>query len=323
MVRVCLFGPFSMNTEEDLGAGLRAQKPCELFAYLLLHPHTHRRETLASVLWGEASTAQSKKYLRQTLWQLQTTLRQKGGSPDVLLLSPDTVRINPATAVRTDVTEFEAVCAALRGIDGESFDGATLELVQRAVDLYRGELLHGWYSEWLLPERDRLQEAYMLLLDKLLAHHASRGNLDDGLACGAVILRHDRARESSHRQLMRLHYAAGDRAAALRQYERCTAALAQELEVEPSVATVTLYEQIRDEKRASSAAPHLLPSPPSGAALPEILSHLEQVKRLLGTLQEEVHQNIALVRQALDGKSMPPLASMEALHPTPGRRLHI
>ncbi len=122
---------------------------------------------------------------------------------------------------------------------------------------------------------------------------------------------------------MRLHYAAGDRAAALRQYERCTAALAQELAVEPSAATVALYEQIRDEKESIRVAPRLLPPPPSAAALPEILSHLEQVKRLLGTLQEEVHQNIALVRRALDGKSMPPLASMKAVHPASGRRLHI
>ncbi len=160
MVRVCLFGPFSMKAAEDSGAGLRAQKPCELLAYLLLHPHTHRRETLASMLWGEASTTQSKKYLRQALWQLQTALRQKGGKPGVLLLTPDTVRINPASAVRTDVTEFEATCAAVRGIDGESFDVAALELVQKAVDLYRGELLHGWYSDWLFSERDRLQEAH-------------------------------------------------------------------------------------------------------------------------------------------------------------------
>ena len=40
------------------------------------------------------------------------------------------------------------------------------------------------------------------------------------LAYGARILHCDRARERTHRRLMRLHFLAGDRTAALRQYPR-------------------------------------------------------------------------------------------------------
>jgi DNA-binding SARP family transcriptional activator len=326
MLRARLFGPFYISLEGGPPLDLRAQKPRELLAYLLLHPNrAHRREALASMLWGNTATAQSKKYLRQALWQVQTALRLEGQAPAVLLLNLDTVRVNPAAGVRTDVAEFEEACAAVRGVHGESFDVATLEVVQRAVGLYRGELLHGWYSDWLLSERDRLQEVYLGLLDKLLAYHAGRGNLDHGLACGATILKHDKARESSHRHLMRLYYAAGDRAAALRQYERCAGALARELAVDPSAATVTLYEQIRDEKKRTSAAPHLLPPLPSGAALPEILSHLQQVERLLDTLQEKVRQDIALLHRTLDEKPISPLGSMKVdrRHRAQGQRPHL
>ena len=59
------------------------------------------------------------------------------------------------------------------------------------------------------------------------------------------MLREDRARERTHRRLMRLYYLAGDRTGALRQYERCAAALRQELDVEPSRRTSELERRIR------------------------------------------------------------------------------
>ena len=50
-------------------------KAAELLCYLLLargRPQT--REALATELWGEADGAQGKKYLGQSLWQLQQAL---------------------------------------------------------------------------------------------------------------------------------------------------------------------------------------------------------------------------------------------------------
>src|SRR5256885_11705620 len=89
---------------------------------------------------------------------------------------------------------------------------------------------------------------YLTLLDKLLCYCATHQDYETGQAYGALLLRHDRAHERTHRQLMRLHYRAGDRTAALRQYERCRTALSEELDVKPDRRTVTLYEQIRADQ---------------------------------------------------------------------------
>jgi len=68
-------------------AGLTAGKPLELLCYLLLQrAWFHSREALASLLWGDFTTAQSTKYLRQMLWQLQTIFSDVG-SRDLLVVT--------------------------------------------------------------------------------------------------------------------------------------------------------------------------------------------------------------------------------------------
>jgi hypothetical protein len=72
---------------------------------------------------------------------------------------------------------------------------------------------------------------------------------------GAAILRVDRAHEQAHRRMMRLHALRGDRTAALRQYEQCVAALAEELGVQPTRRTLTLYDRIRADRLMAPAVP--------------------------------------------------------------------
>jgi DNA-binding SARP family transcriptional activator len=72
MLSVCLFGKFSVHDDGRELDRLPGGKPIELFCYLLLQrERPHSREVLASLLWGDCTTSQSKKYLRQALWQLQ------------------------------------------------------------------------------------------------------------------------------------------------------------------------------------------------------------------------------------------------------------
>jgi tetratricopeptide (TPR) repeat protein len=78
-----------------------------------------------------------------------------------------------------------------------------------------------------------------------MAYCEAQGKYKVGVGYGYCALRYDEAHERVHRRLMRLHYQAGNRTAALRQYNHCVASLRQELNVAPSQRTVALYEQIR------------------------------------------------------------------------------
>lgn len=295
---VRLFGKFSAASPNHIVEGLESRKAQELFCYLLLHrDRPHPREALASLLWSNTTTAQSKSYLRKALWQLQGALARIGASVEGLLtVEHEWVQISVGEALWLDVAAFEASLAGLMGVPGEAIDEGRAAWLSAAAELYRGELLDGWYQDWCLFERERLQDLYLALLDKLMGYCEVNRLVERGLAYGAEILRYDRAREQTHRGLMRLHVLAGDRTGALRQYERCRAVLDRELQVEPTAYTVELYEQIRASGPGAPPAPAAPAHPPQLASL---LERLRETRRCLDEAQRRLDDDIQLLEQAL------------------------
>jgi DNA-binding SARP family transcriptional activator len=299
-VRVSLFGKFDVEYGGQSVAGMEARKVQELFSHLLLYrDRPHPRETLAGLLWGDATTSRSRKYLRQALWQLQAAFepRPGKGSPQVLLLDPEWVQINPAAALWLDVAVFEQASAQVQGIAGHALGAQHAGVLRDAVELYRGDLLEGWYQDWCVYERERLQTMFLAMLDKLVGYSEAHHEYEAGLSYGTRVLCYDGAHERTHRRLMRLHYLAGNRSAALRQYETCVAALDQELGVKPARRTVALYEQIRAD-RVTSSEPGA-PAREEPTTLPQVLNRLRQFQTVLAELQLQVQQEIQAVELTL------------------------
>ena len=306
-----LFGRLSVQCKDRAVYGLQAGKVQELFCYLLLHrDRPHPREALASLLWGETPTAQSEKYLRQCLWQLQGALRchVEPAASRALLIDAAWVQLNSAAPLRLDVAEFERAAAVGQGVPGESLDADSLRALQTAAELYQGDLLEGWYQEWCLSERERLQDAYLAVLDKLMGYCEAHALFDAGVRYGAMALRYDGARECTHQRLMRMHFLAGDRGAALRQYDRCVVALDAELGVKPSEATVALQQQITAggfpvPPRASSDAGG--PSGSEAAAFVDVLRRLRRIEVVLAGMQHQVQMDIQTVESAPHRRAEP------------------
>jgi DNA-binding SARP family transcriptional activator len=296
-LRVQLFGRFRVACGEHALTGLGAQKAQELFSYLLLHrEQAHRRGTLASVLWCDASAGQAQKYLRQSLWQLQSALDQQPQASDVLLIEGDWIRLNVRVGLWLDAAVYEAAAGVARDIPGYALSAQVADYVNRAVQLYTGDLLDGWFQDWCLYERERFQSLYLTMLDKLMSYCEARGEWEAGVSYGARILHIDRARERAHQRLMRLHHLSGDRAAALRQFERCAAALREELGVRPTRRTLELYEQIR----ADRLEPPIPPQTP-GNAPAELVEFLKRIRAELQDVVRAVDREIGSSRSASGG----------------------
>lgn len=304
--KVSLLGNFRVQHNEQVLNGFSARKAQELFAYLLLHRNQgFPRETLASLLWGhqDKDDAQLKRCLRQALWQLQSALESQATPlPNLLLVEPDWIQLNSSANLCLDVAMFEDASQLAQGLSGGALDLHAFHVLREAVNLYQGDLLEGWYQDWCRYERERLQSLYLALLDKLMDYCEAQPDYTQGLAYGARLLHHDRAHECTHRRLMRLHYLAGDRTAALRQYASCVTALAQELDVTPSPQTVTLYEQIRANGWVDTAAALAKANPNSASSislLPEVLERLEHLQAALATAQRQIEQDTQAIAQAL------------------------
>lgn len=301
LLRINLFGKFNVMYRGENINGMQAHKVQELFCYLLLsRKQPQSRETLAELFWGGLPPIRSKKNLRQVLWRLQCVLNHESPELSCLLRTEgEWIQINPAHDFWLDVAEFENVYNAVKGKRARELTPDDFNALQDAVALYQGDLLDGWYYDWCVIERERLQIMLLMLLDKLIQYCEVQHEFDVGLAYGAEILRHDRAYERTHRQMMRLYYMAGDRTQAIHQYERCKTALHEELNVAPSQRTQDLYEQIRADafkpplfavKNTVADTPELV------SALSDVLSRLDGFSQALAEIKLQVKQEIATLQ---------------------------
>lgn len=293
-LRFRLFGKFTAHHDAGLLTGLEASKDQELLSYLLIHrDRPHSREALAALLWGDTSTEKSKKYLRQALWHLHAALNS---DTNVLMVDHDWLSLNPCSNLWTDVADFERAFSAAEGIAGRQLDADKARDLKDAVTLYNDDLLPGYYQDWILFERERLQNMYLLMLDKLIVYLQFRGEYEVAQGYGATILRYDPARERTHRQLMHLFSLAGDRTSALRQFERCAQSLKQELGVKPERKTVELYERIKSDQMGHTEPNENLSTPQASS---DILTRLKQLQAIVSGVQRRIQRDITAVEGVL------------------------
>lgn len=284
-LHISLFGRLHCEVDGREITGLEARKVQELFIHLLLQrARPTARESLATLLWGERSDVQARKYLRQALWQLQRALDAAcHPTTPILRTDADWIEIDPAVVIGLDIEQFERAYETTRRIDGNGLTDVQAELLCQAVQLYQGDLLEGWYQDWCIAARERYQQMYLAVLDKLIAWAEQRGDNVVGIYYSELSLRCDPARERTHRRLMRLHCMAGNRTAALRQYETCVEMLHRELGVEPAKSTQLLYDQICRDQLVAQAPPAQV----EAGELANVLAHLSQMQMtLLQTLQQ-------------------------------------
>ncbi len=231
-----------------------------LLCYLVLTGRPHLRPALAGLLWGELPEANAHNNLRKAL----SNLRQLVGSH--LHITRQAVCFDGDLPYWLDTEAFEVFVQAATG-PAPSAQPCIGDLRQ-AIELYRGDLLEGFYvrqapafEEWLRAQRARLRELAVQALHAAITHHASRGEAGHsaGTEYATRLLAMEPWREGAHRHLMRLLAQSGQRGAALAQYEVCRQALAGELGVEPGTETTQLYEAIRDGRLPlAPAAPAIL-----------------------------------------------------------------
>lgn len=231
-----------------------------MLIYLAIEGHAHQRSDLAQFLWPGYSEESAKNSLRQSLHRLRQLLHDAKATPPWLLITRQTVQMNPAAAVQIDAIRFRQLLT-----DCTTHHHAQLITCQpclarlrQAVALYRGDFLSGFtladsdpFEEWRWIVQEQL---HLQALDALthLANAAEHIGDDEGaLQTAQKQLALEPWLEAAHRRIMRILARRGQRAAALAQYQRCRQVLLDELRIEPDVETLALYEQIRSSPLAA------------------------------------------------------------------------
>jgi DNA-binding SARP family transcriptional activator len=214
------------------------RKTGALLAYLAFYNRRlHAREHLIDMLWPENALEAGRNKLRLALAALRRQLEPpEAPAGRVLLADRSFVQLSPL-AVTTDVAWFEQELeAAAVAADAAEAQRRLMGAIQR----YQGELLPGQDERWILPERQRLMDAYHGALRRLAAIAEAEGNPDGALQWARRAVTVDPLCEAAHRDVMRLLVALGRSCAALQQYRELERLLAAELNAEPDTETRAL-----------------------------------------------------------------------------------
>lgn len=261
-LRIHLLGDFLLLSDETPVTSIDLPRLQSLVAYLLLHHNVPQaRSHLAYLLWPDSTDTQAHTNLRNLVHKL----RQAFPDADAFLRSErQTLTWQPSSPQASwtlDVQDFEeALAQADRARDGSEARHA----LEAAVKLYRGDLLPSCYDEWILPERDRLRQAMLNALGRLMELEEQERDYQAAINSAQRLLRYDPLHETTYRHLMRLYALTGDRASALRMYHTCATVLERELGTEPGFATRKAYEQlVKIETRGEEAKEPLKATPSS------------------------------------------------------------
>lgn len=276
-----LLGPLQATLDGRLVTGFRANKVRALLAYLAGEAdRPHYREALAGLLWPDCPDVVALGDLRSALSNLRKAIgdcptpapAETAANPAPhLLITRDTIQFNTTSDCWVDMAEFEQrlVTATSSHVCDPP---AEIDVLERAISLYRGSFLEGFsvegspaFEDWLLLRRERHHRQMCAALHRLTILYEQLGEWDRAIGYARRQLELESWDEEVHRRVMTLLALSGHREGALAQYQTCRRVLAAELGIEPAGETTALYKAIRaGTLRTAAVVPHpagLLSSP--------------------------------------------------------------
>ncbi len=302
--RIEMLGGLRARSAGRVVERFQTQKTGALLAFLACHPdRRHSREELVDLLWPDAEIGPGRNRLSQAVGWLRSRFEPDGAAPgSVLLADRQSVGLS-RELVMTDVAEFEAALSAAEG-----GGAAEVPSLQRALALYRGELLPGHYDAWVLAERARLLGLYLSGLRRLAAHHEHERDWDAALTCARRAVAADPLAEELHCDLIRLLAAGGQPGAARRQFRELERLLAEELDEPPSAAARALRDRIQQDGQVrqdspSPPMPGKAPRPPLPSPLTRFFGRDAEVARTMALVQTEGVRLVTLTGTGGAGKT--------------------
>ena len=240
-----------------------------LFAFLVAEQgRAVPRGELAEALWGDELPATWEKALSVLVSKLRVLLRESGiDGASALTGAIGCYRLDLPEGSWVDVlAATDAVHEAEEALVAGELERAKATAVV-AESLVRQPFLPGDDGTWVEEKRRELAEVRSRALIVLADASLRSGDAHEAAQWAVQAIPLEPFRESGYRRLMEAHVAAGDRAEALRVYDRCRRLLAQELGAYPSPETESIYRAILDVPPQAAPAPVPL-AEPEGAPSP-------------------------------------------------------
>ena len=234
---ISVLGGFHLCWSGNMQASIpRASK--RLLAFLAIRGGVTSRAAVAGTLWPDATETHAYSNLRAALARLERTHRK--------MLQVGKLELGLAEGITVDIRHAQML--ARRLLD----PAATLErsdLSPAAVVALSGDLLPGWYDDWVLAEAEDWRQLRLHALEALAGRLTAVGCWGQAADAASAAVRAEPLRESAHAALIQVHLAEGNQSEAVREFTHYRALLHAELGLEPTLRLHRLIQSLQSKSR--------------------------------------------------------------------------
>jgi DNA-binding SARP family transcriptional activator len=261
LLRIRVLGPLAIQWEDQL-ATPTASKPRRLLAVLLLRAgRIVPLSDLAQELWGDEPPASARATLQTYILHLRKLLsRAMNVSPvevarTVLLTTPSGYLFRVGRG-DFDLTRYEQLALEGRRALAARENEVAADLLVQAGRLWRGPTLAGLTTGQVLhPQVKRLEEARLVTAEQSVEARLRLGRHQEVLSELSALTAEYRLNESLHALRMVALHRSGRRQDALHVFHQLSAAMRDELGLEPSKRLHLVQRAILADDAALRVAP--------------------------------------------------------------------
>ncbi|MEM7530569.1 MAG: AAA family ATPase [Chloroflexota bacterium] len=250
-VQFTLLGSFTILVDGTPIALPKTKDAQRLLAFLLLHPQqTHLRSFLIGLFWPDSPEPTARRLLTRALGHL----RHHPSVDGLIQADVNTILLTLSDEVWVDYHDFLAFVTAYRqsetGLSSTGLSSTGLSSISQCADLtqavalYQGDLLPGFYDDWLLPKQRQAELHYHDALMHLIALNKQRGQYQAALDHALRLSQADPLNEVNQREVMRLYMALAQPQAAQEHYRAYCDYLHSEMGVDAEEETQILFQKL-------------------------------------------------------------------------------
>lgn len=239
-----LGSPRIIYNERDITDKL-SYKSAGILYYVSANDYSSR-EKIAYTFWEGSSEDAAKYNLRYNLWSMNKIFKSSNKDEEAILeWNKNNLFLNNSYNVDIDIKKYS------QELESDDLD---LKSLIKLKSLYKGEFLEGFYlkdsfsfNDWLFFEREKYQKKHVQVLENLLEIYKKEKNYDKSISILQEMLNLNSLDEGLYVELVKIYLEKGDRANALKIYNKCVHVLRQELNISPKKSTQKLLKIIKNK----------------------------------------------------------------------------
>jgi two-component system LytT family response regulator len=243
-INIRCFGRFEVSNSFGLPIKWVSKKAAELLAYFIIHRNTQiNKWEICDALWPDSNEQQVTSNFHTTLFRLRKTLQEEG-----IPMKIDSEKggrggyFCGVEDLNCDLIKFEEFI-----MKGQVVDNNSILEFEHMLSIFEGELFEGNDYGWCIAENKKFLEYNTGIARNMSKYYINKESYKKAFQTLKRTLKLSPLDEEIHQLVMQVFFYQKDRSSIIRHYEKYKALIKQELDLEPEMGTLRVYEKLLEK----------------------------------------------------------------------------